>query len=75
MIGSTYLSIPSRLSKSATAGIIFDRLCIFENTLTSGYESSNRDRIFLVIDFCICWTAFLLAAAAAFYGSYLISII
>ena len=36
IIGSTYFSIPNLLSKSYTAGIIFVRLYIFENTLTKG---------------------------------------
>ena len=48
IIGSTSCSMPSRLSKSCTAGIIFERLCIFENTLTSGWLSSNLFKILLV---------------------------
>ena len=50
-IGSTWCNIPNLLSKSCTAGIIFDKDYIFENTLTSGYESSNLLKIFFVSDF------------------------
>ena len=34
--GSTYFSMPSLFSKSCTAGIIFERLYIFEKTLING---------------------------------------
>lgn len=67
-MGSTWCKMFSRLSKSWMAGIILDRDCIFENTLTSGWESSRRVRIFLVSAFCMLLTAFFLACAAASYG-------
>jgi hypothetical protein len=61
-IGSTWWRMPSLRSKSWIAGIIFERLCILLNTLTSGWESSSRVRIFLVNAFWMLFTAFFFAA-------------
>ena len=69
-MGSTWCKMFRRLSKSWIAGIILESDCIFENTLTSGCESSRRVRIFFVSAFCMLLTAFFLAWAAASCGFY-----
>ena len=51
--------------KNNLAGIIFDRDCILEKTLTNGYESSSLVKIFFVSAFWMLLTAFFLACATA----------
>jgi hypothetical protein len=74
MTGSTYLRIPSLLSKSSTAGIILLKLYILLNTLIKGWLSSNLLIILLVKAFYMLWTAFFLAAAASYDGFFFASI-
>jgi len=63
-MGSTWWRIPSLLSKSWICGIILERDCILEKTLTSGWVSSSLVKIFLVNAFWMLLTAFFFAWAA-----------